>query len=563
MSSSESRRQFLRVSYTVGAGLAIPGWLAACNSDGSVEPPVEETFVEPDRLMSDGGLLDTQMRFAYADNMLGDKPVYLRAVEGRLTGPTLDVNAGDMMRVNVHNDMPPNPASTEPDWYLRYPNNTNFHTHGLHVNPGIIRPGVYGDYVIDDPREGIQPGTRRQHEFAIPIDHPPGTYWYHPHLHGTTALHVGSGMAGAIIIRGAIDEVPEIAAARERLFVFQAIMIDASGRLENFADLIQNASETPFTINGVRRPRLVMRPGEVQKWRFINTAVTSYLNLALDGHELYRYAHDGNPHPYLKAYSPDSAEAMVMAPGNRNDLLVKASDRPGTYYLRTKDFNMGFPVAGDILAEVVVTGQPMDMALPSGPLPTSDLLRPISDEELAAHGGLKREIVMREVYNADGSPITEPPAADLLPIPAGELPIWSYQTGDTFLANTVYTIGANGEVASPDPQMPTEYIPFQSSRALKQTVALGSVEEWTVYNMGQVMHPLHIHVNPFEVIKINGEPVEPYWADTIPLPRNGTPENPTSVTFRTRFLNFRGTYVMHCHLLVHEDSGMMQLIEVV
>jgi hypothetical protein len=80
---------------------------------------------------------------------------------------------------------------------LRYPNSTNLHTHGLHVTPGLVAPGVYGDFVMDDPRLGVQPGQVRQHEYRIGLDHPPGAYWYHPHLHGSTAIQIGSGMAGA------------------------------------------------------------------------------------------------------------------------------------------------------------------------------------------------------------------------------------------------------------------------------------------------------------------------------------------------------------------------------
>ena len=111
--------------------------------------------------------------------------------------------------------------------------------------------------------------------------------------------------------------------------------------------------------------------------------------------------------------------------------------------------------------------------------------------------------------------------------------------------------------------MPQRLAPFQSHRAIRQTVALNSVEEWTVYNMNAVQHPFHIHINPFEVVKINGVPVEPFWSDTIGLPRGGTPEAPTSVTFRTRFSDFSGVFVMHCHILAHEDMGMMQIVEVV
>jgi FtsP/CotA-like multicopper oxidase with cupredoxin domain len=76
-------------------------------------------------------------------------------------------------------------------------------------------------------------------------------------------------------------------------------------------------------------------------------------------------------------------------------------------------------------------------------------------------------------------------------------------------------------------------------------------------------HPFHIHVNPCYVNKVNGQPIEPYWADTIALPRFGSLAAPTSVTFRTRFLDFKGTFVMHCHMAAHEDMGMMQAVEIV
>ena len=79
-----------------------------------------------------------------------------------------------------------------------------------------------------------------------------------------------------------------------------------------------------------------------------------------------------------------------------------------------------------------------------------------------------------------------------------------FQTGKTTIANKVFALGTAGGQASTNPGMPSEFIPFQSSRALKQTVALGSVEEWTLYNMNPIRHPFHIHVNPFQVVKING-----------------------------------------------------------
>lgn len=573
-----SRREFLRLSWSVGAGLALPPLLYGCGGGGGTfVPPPEETFIEPPALAAVNGRLDITLKLAYLKTTLNGKAVTLRNMFGSIPAPTLRVNVGDTLRIRVVNQLPANPPSTEPATHLRYPNSTNLHTHGLHVTPGLVSPGVYGDYVMDDPKLGIQPGDTRQHEYAIRPDHPPGAYWYHPHLHGSSAMQVGSGMAGALLIKGAIDQVPEIAAAYERVFMFQAPISDAAGMLESFSQVADNpTSEPAFLINGVRRPRLLMRRGEVQNWHFVNAGIFNFLNLSLDNHALNVYSFDGNPRSRMLAVGPivpnDSVlqEGVVLAPGNRSSVLVQAG-APGTYYLRTLKFQIGregVTLAEDILAEVVVIDDPRPMALPSGPLPVPATLAPITDQELASAGGLKRSIVMFVVSNpppapnTPNPPITDPPASDIVH-PGNELNDWVYQSGNTSLANKVFALGAASGQSSTNPGMPAEFIPFQSSRALKQTVALGSVEEWTIFNMNNIRHPFHIHVNPCWVVKVNGHPIEPYWADTIPLPPGGSQTAPTSVTFRSRFADFAGSYVMHCHMLAHEDMGMMQLIEVV
>ncbi len=202
------------------------------------------------------------------------------------------------------------------------------------------------------------------------------------------------------------------------------------------------------------------------------------------------------------------------------------------------------------------------MVLLIGPLPVPAMLAPITDAELASAGGLKRTIVLNAVFNqpltqgGPNPPITDPPANAVVH-PGDEIEDWVYQTDNTTLANKVFAIGTASTQASTHPITPNEYIPFQSSRALKQIVALGSVEEWLILNLNNIRHPFHIHINPCWVTKINGQAIEPYWTDTIALPSNG------SVTFRTRFKDFTGSFVMHCHMLAHEDMGMMQTIEVI
>ena len=91
-----------------------------------------------------------------------------------------------------------------------------------------------------------------------------------------------------------------------------------------------------------------------------------------------------------------------------------------------------------------------------------------------------------------------------------------------------------------------------------QTMVLGDTEEWTFIHETYEPHPIHIHQNPFQVVAVNGKPVdERHHPDTATLPAFGT------LTFRTRFLDFTGKFVWHCHILFHEDHGMMQLLEVV
>ena len=137
------------------------------------------------------------------------------------------------------------------------------------------------------------------------------------------------------------------------------------------------------------------------------------LNLSLDGHTLYQYSHDGNPRRTFKlnpplplsAFTPPTTppppasypEGIVLAVGNRTNVLVKAG-APGTYQLRNFPIENGRNPAGtlpgDVVATVIVRETTNPMNLPPEPLPVTPFLAPITDEELAAHGGLKRTIVM-------------------------------------------------------------------------------------------------------------------------------------------------------------------------
>ncbi|HYV49945.1 MAG TPA: multicopper oxidase domain-containing protein [Myxococcaceae bacterium] len=171
----------------------------------------------------------------YGDNTIGADKVHLRSYDGALVGPTIRARAGDTLNIHLVNKLPANPptpnnlevmAAEQARLLTRgvptpltnnIPhgfNTTNLHTHGLHVSPS-------GN--SDNVLLAIGPGEDFRYEIKIPTDHPPGTFWYHPHVHGSTALQVSSGMEGALIIEGDIDRVPEIAVAREQVMLFQQI----------------------------------------------------------------------------------------------------------------------------------------------------------------------------------------------------------------------------------------------------------------------------------------------------------------------------------------------------
>ena len=557
------RREFLRLGIGIASGIALPIGLGGCGKED-----LRQTFVQPVMLASENGVLDVTLTVSYWNTQLSGAdpankyPVSLRAYgynnnQPSYAGPTLVVKGGDKLRIRLINQLPLNPpaAPNDPLLYMK-PNTTNLHTHGLHVFPGVYpdsKSAEYGDYVVDSNSGGVVPqGDSRQYVYDIPANHPAGPFYYHPQFHGSSAIQVASLMQGAIMVRGPVDELPEMAQATELIFLFQAPYFANSkasenydvkeGSLEKFAQVANyptghglNRSDNkyldaqPVLINGVRQPTIVMESGEVQRWRFINTQTFNCLNLNLDEHLLHQYTMDGWGGTHYQDY-PDVREkggkGIELAAGNRSSVVVKAG-APGTYLLRSLPVNIAegkqsAVLPGDVLAKVIVlekqSKKPIAEKIPAAPLPISDFLEPISDEEFARCGGKKRIIVFNMV-GGDGLP-------------------------------------QSPEVQSADLQL-------QRSNAIIQNVILDAVEEWTIFNFNSLSQSFHIHVNPMYITKVNGESIKPFWCDTVALPAGGTPENPTSITFRMRFKDFVGPYILHSQMLQNSDLGMVQRVTVV
>jgi FtsP/CotA-like multicopper oxidase with cupredoxin domain len=522
--SSVSRRRFLQTGAAVGAGFAVARRLARAraanaghgahgteftDSVGVQRVPFTEgaPLVEPEVRRSVNGELRTTLRLHYAYKDVGGYHLYLRTYDGMIPGTTLRVRPGDVLRIKLINDLPPNrdsmPAYIDQVHHL---NTTNFHFHGSHVSPGGIS---------DNVMRSMEPGGSYDIEIALPADHTAGTYWYHPHNHGAADIQMASGMAGAIIIDGDFDKVPEIAAARDRLMVLGEVVFDGFGMIESLDTLFPETATRFHTINGQRMPTITMQPGEVQRWRLLHAGYQDDIFLGLEGHELHPIARDGIALERVGQgiyrtpdHENDDPTALLIVPGQRIDLLVQAG-KPGTYQLHALPYNQGYPSPTGPIARVVVEGEPKGMKLPTK-LPPAPLST-IRDEELTG----KRELT----FSAD-RPENEA---------AGTWREFKFMV--------------DGKVFDPN--------------RVDQRVRLGSVEEWTLTNLHFHDHIFHIHTNPFQLTKVNGKSLaEPVWLDTAVLPKSG------SLTFRSRFLDFTGRYVLHCHMMNHEELGMMQVVEV-
>ncbi len=505
-----SRRRALTGATALGAAALLPGEAGAADPHRAhmnanlgivprqVPPATDQPLIEPEVRRSVNGELRTSMSMRYAYRDVGGVRLYVRTYEGAIPGPTLRLQPGDVLKLRLANDFPPNRDAMPADMSIPHQfNNTNFHFHGAHVSPSGI---------ADNVMRSMVPGETYDVEIELPRDHTRGTYWYHPHHHGSADVQMASGMAGVIIVEGDFADVPEILAARDRVMVLAQVVYDSRGMIEDFGTTLFPETATRFlTVNGQRRPTIRMRPGEVQRWRLLDAGYQDDMLLQLEGHELHAIAYDGIPLGGIERF-----RQMLIAPGQRADVLVQAG-AAGTYEFRALPYDQGHPSPIGPLARLMVEGEPMVMKLPSA-LPRPPL-ESIKDSEITG----KRTVV----FSATS------PEADA----AGHFREFGF-----------FIDGKKFDPARID-----------------HRVRLGSVEEWTIVNTHEHDdHVFHIHTNPFEVIEVNGKALATsQWRDTAIVERKGG-----SIVFRTRFLDYTGIYMLHCHMMNHEEMGMMQTVEV-
>jgi suppressor of ftsI len=276
-----------------------------------------------------------------------------RTYNGTTVGPTLEAAPGSTLTIRVNNMLPHDPPARIPSGSVHVPqargmesmhaknlptasvqasglnlmnnphafNTTNLHVHGIQTIPHLFAP--LGTSNPSAMMIGIASGESFTYTFPIPPDHPSGLFWYHPHHHGSTDVQVSGGMAGLIVMRGAIDAVPAIAAAREILMAIQTIQVNPSMARPGTYDYEPVAYQPPppagngysvgptfafVTVNGQLvsvnngnantwsgspPPSYSVQPGEVVRLRILNGTNFLILPLALPGMEMFVIGVDG------------------------------------------------------------------------------------------------------------------------------------------------------------------------------------------------------------------------------------------------------------------------------
>ncbi|XP_076825146.1 multicopper oxidase mco-like [Clavelina lepadiformis] len=564
-----------------------------------------EVFSEPREYDAVNGALNLELQVQMKDFKVEWLTMVRRTYNGEIPAPTWKIRKGDRVNLKLVNNLELT-QKVLPFNGFRFPNSTNLHTHGLHIS---------GEEPQDNVFVHVGPGKSYNYYYQIDEDHPAGTYWYHPHLHGSTLFQVHSGMAGMIIVED--DPDPSITPQHlldvscpnnchhEVRLVFQPTMMFVNNGFRGFVHQQEemedydgfrhrqfrlfgesrtledwlsdkNAGIEYFTTNGKLWPTYTLESGQIKRFRLVNAGGSASLELTITdtsgakakGCQVREIAQDG---VYLDKARFQKHKRTLLVPSARADWLV-VCNTPGTYKLQSvalseDNMSMG-PVQrwNGTLLKLVVTGT-------------------------AKKTFIRTKLPERQHFIGDFRQLSQEEVTGRFVI---ELNPWTRLNREIFKSPTYYRFKAH----------------------------LGTVQEWYIVNTDHVTsHPIHIHVNHFQVISYNPytgpytetsasspNPMALYAQDgsvcfhqhelytgTDGIKRSDDPLKylghdqrwkaggkgtlgysdagtfhdvllippMSNITIRFMAHKYVGVVVIHCHLLNHEDEGMMMVAQIV
>jgi suppressor of ftsI len=430
--------------------------------------------------------------------------------QGNNIPPIIRVRPGSTLNVEYKNELAP--QSKEDCFGHPCMQMTNLHFHGLHASPNAPQ-----DDVLDMM---ASPGETLHYSVQVPPQQSPGLYWYHTHSHGESYIQDLDGMSGAIVVEGIERYVPEVRNMRERILVLRDLILPNDGtdresimkKVAMQTTQCGTAPEKPeraFTVNGTLRPKIDIAPGERQFWRIVNASPDLYADLELDSRSFEVVAIDGMPLAYHDpTVRTRSMNHVLLPPAGRVEAIVTGPAGDSHAALRTRCFDTG----------------------------------PDGDSNPA--------MVLADIVSAPPSNLQPRPAIGGAPVYANFSPAILKRLEESkpqFVVNFTedkagFYINGHKFEMNADPML---------------TVDVGLLQRWRVLNSTKEVHPFHIHQVHFLVYAVDGKRLkDPTWLDTVNVPYGGNVDLVMDFTDPI----IRGMSLFHCHLLKHEDKGMMAKI---
>jgi FtsP/CotA-like multicopper oxidase with cupredoxin domain len=557
--------------------LSFPPLQAQSAKDPCPRPAPGSVVEEPEDLRSQNGVLEAELTASNSAQPDGSVRYCFTDGAGH-ESPNLRVSRGDLVILHLKNALTI-PGAVAPPAHVHSgghaqkagqaavqtsdPCNsgvmsavsTNLHFHGL-----TIPPVCHQDEVL---KTSVQPGDAPfEYRFRIPDDEPPGLYWYHPHIHGFSKVPMLGGASGALIVEGLERAKKAAAGLPERVFIIRdqdllnpnappsksepvvpKFLVDRDGDAANTGTGFGKPAKD-LSINYVPVPYpdyppavIQIKPGQRQLWRVLNASAITYLNLAVlfnrAPQQLELVAMDGVP----MGVGPQSVDAtdpqthIGLPPGARAEFIVTgpAEGQSGLLVTRTVDTGPGGENDPNRALATIV-------ASPSAPEPRSRLEsspEPLPPPAQAWLGSVA-PVRLRHLYFSEKLAVPDDPTSAV-----------------------EFYLTVDGQEAKM----------FDMNSDVPNIVAQqGTVEDWIIENRSSELHAFHIHQLHFLLLDYMGKPVgEDFLRDTVNVPYfNGHLLAYPSVRVRVDFRdpNTVGTFVYHCHLLEHEDKGMMGSIRV-
>lgn len=425
----------------------------------------------------------------------------LSPFHGRFVAPAIRVSRGERVRLKFENRLPKKSA-TNILGHPRYP--TNVHVHGLHVSPGADAKSCLP---ADDVHKVVNPGGGTlTFDYDLSKQRNGSLALYHPHLHGSVAEQMWNGLVGAIDV----SDKTVASTFPTDLLTLKDVTISngAPAPYTMMSDYMHGKEGQLLTVNGQVNPYVEAEAGTVRRLRILNVSNARFYRVALQGHSLHVIGTDGG---LLGAPSAAQSE-ILMAPGERVDVLVQVSTSNGDYKL------LALPYArmGNMATPQTTL---MTIRVRAGGTTTQELPATIDGE--AAQRLVDDTALPRERFAL------------------------SMGMGRGYINGVSFEVLADGSIS-----------------ATEHHSMVGDDEIWEVVNDSGMDHPWHQHVNDAQLLTLSGgdAAVAKYaalytsvaaWKDTIIIPKWG------SATFRIPVRDFGGMTMFHCHILEHEDIGMM------